>query len=707
MSKLSSSPFHQGEKKIQQRLGCSQQMEDFGRRVIRDYMPDQHREFYRRQSYIFAGFADASGQPWASILFNPAGFIQSPDAKTLLLSPQLLPFDPLRQVLQQAENELSQVAHPDIALLGIELATRRRNRVSMRLVQSCDNNIKLTLKQSFGNCPQYIQSRLLMQSLQVNPAATVLELTQLNQAAQDLISRSDTFFVASILPTKQACDEVSGGADISHRGGKPGFVRIDNNRSLSIPDYAGNNHFNTLGNLIENPKAGLLFIDFESGDVLSLSGTTEVLLDSDEIAHFKGAERLWKFHLKQGFYAKAVLQGQWLLDSYSLNTQLTGTWAEAKQQAELAQQKSQFENYNIVAIEDQSSSIRSFYLAPQSGFNRQFESGQFITLKAEINGKQEQRCYSLSSAPSDENYRISVKKDGVFSAYLHALTTAQSLQVLPAEGRFVYDLASSKPALMLAAGIGITPFLSMLRESVSHAIAKRYWRPAILIISLPSLAELSFVDEVNQLLQYSEGRLSVFYCFSRLLQKPSPEQLQGAKLNADNCFNRRLDQSLLAQILKRCAWLDDIAAIEAHLCGPASFMQAAYDALLALGMDDKAVLAEAFGPASLQREQEKLETAEDALISFSDTKGQELMALNWLPEDGSLLNFALKHGLEPNYSCQQGVCGSCKGKKLKGELVYKQSVSPALVESLADNEVLLCCALPAPNSKEVQVQLLN
>ncbi|MDR5671235.1 pyridoxamine 5'-phosphate oxidase family protein, partial [Burkholderia cenocepacia] len=83
--------------------------------------------------------------------------------------------------------------------------------------------------------------------------------------------------------------------DVSHRGGKAGFVRIGDDGVLTIPDFAGNLFFATLGNFRVNPRAGIVFADFETGDVLQMTGEAEVDLDSPEIAAFQGAERLWRF----------------------------------------------------------------------------------------------------------------------------------------------------------------------------------------------------------------------------------------------------------------------------------------------------------------------------------------------------------------------------------------------------------------------------
>ncbi|NOX42903.1 MAG: hypothetical protein GXP19_04100, partial [Gammaproteobacteria bacterium] len=125
-----------------------------------------------------------------------------------------------------------------------------------RLPHTSDRQIELYVNQAFGNCPQYIQTRELEYvDLAVQSAACIKELTQFDSQAISLIRNSDTFFVASYVANGSG--EASEGVDVSHRGGRPGFIRVEDEHTLTIPDYLGNFHFNTLGNFLVNPKAGL------------------------------------------------------------------------------------------------------------------------------------------------------------------------------------------------------------------------------------------------------------------------------------------------------------------------------------------------------------------------------------------------------------------------------------------------------------------
>jgi hypothetical protein len=170
------------------------------------------------------------------------------------------------------------------------------------------------VRQSFGNCPQYIQRRVIVRANTV--ASPARELSSLDSEARSLIEHADTFFVAS---RSRADVGRAGGADISHRGGRPGFVGIEGD-TLLIPDFRGNRYFNTLGNLSVEPRASLLFVDFEAGDLLQLQGMAEVDWNAEAAEQLAGAERLWRFHVHRGWRRKAASPLRWEFVDYSRAT---------------------------------------------------------------------------------------------------------------------------------------------------------------------------------------------------------------------------------------------------------------------------------------------------------------------------------------------------------------------------------------------------
>jgi predicted pyridoxine 5'-phosphate oxidase superfamily flavin-nucleotide-binding protein len=151
-----------------------------------------------------------------------------------------------------------------------------------------------------GNCPQYIHLRDVRHTHAASAATEAFD--GLDDGARAAISHADTFFVA----TSARVDEAAGGVDVSHRAGGEGFVRVEG-ETLVIPDYRGNRYFNTLGNLVAEPRAALLFVDFSRGDLLLVQGTTEIIWDGPEVRAHAGAERLWRVRVVRRFRRRGAL----------------------------------------------------------------------------------------------------------------------------------------------------------------------------------------------------------------------------------------------------------------------------------------------------------------------------------------------------------------------------------------------------------------
>lgn len=316
-----SSPWHTGERLLQASRGVAERMESVGRRVIRDFMPEQHREFYRLLSFIVIGSVDGAGRVWAGAIEGPPGFVHSPDERLLRIDRPLPIGDPAAA---------GGVVDAAVGLLGIDLSTRRRNRMNGRITNRHAGGFSVAVEQAFGNCPQYIQRRERLPLDPARPGARSLadpeHLLHLDLASRATIAAADTFFVASFVDLDG--DPARRAVDVSHRGGRPGFVRVEDDR-LTIPDFSGNLHFNTLGNLAANPRAGLLFIDFGSGDLLQVGGRTEIDEDIAHVARFKGAERLWHVDVDSVVRRRAAFQGRFELLDFSPRTLVTGVWDDA------------------------------------------------------------------------------------------------------------------------------------------------------------------------------------------------------------------------------------------------------------------------------------------------------------------------------------------------------------------------------------------
>jgi predicted pyridoxine 5'-phosphate oxidase superfamily flavin-nucleotide-binding protein len=319
---MDESPFNPDELAVQALAGGGPR----GGAGIRDFMPEQHRQFFAQLPYVFLGAVDSAGWPLATVLTGAPGFVQSPDPFTLHIA-----------AFPDAEDPAADALAPDreIGVLGIDFAMRRRNRANGRIARSTAAGIDVAVSQTFGNCPQYIQRRVIEAAsgamAQGEPArgglahaasSPVESFTRLDAAARAAIEKTGTFFVAS---RSRAGRGSAYGADISHRGGRPGFVRIDG-EVLTIPDFRGNRYFNTLGNLSAEPRASLLFVDFESGDLLQLQGMVQLDWKGAAAAQFAGAERLWHFRVTRGWRRKAALPLRWAFMEYSRTTLESGQW---------------------------------------------------------------------------------------------------------------------------------------------------------------------------------------------------------------------------------------------------------------------------------------------------------------------------------------------------------------------------------------------
>lgn len=291
--------FHDGEISVQTQAGVRAEAQRLCS-VIHPLVKPAAEEFLRTQSLGIASSVDAQGQVWASLLTGSPGFVRPFSPQIVQISSTLIPGDPLCRNLC-CSNQLG--------LLVIDLSTRRRLRLNGR-ARIETGEIQVEVQQVYFNCPKYIQIRHLQTTeTAFQPPSQVEELTALSPPQQDWITQADTFFVASSQPEN--------GADASHRGGMPGFVQVLSPNKLVFPDYAGNNLFQTLGNLAENPSAGLLFIDFIQGHTLQLTGKAEIVWDSSRLSDFAGAQRLVEFQIDQVRCTANATPLRWQFGEYS------------------------------------------------------------------------------------------------------------------------------------------------------------------------------------------------------------------------------------------------------------------------------------------------------------------------------------------------------------------------------------------------------
>ena len=347
--------------------------------------------------------------------------------------------------------------------------------------------------------------------------------------------------------------------------------------------------------------------------------------------------------------------------------------------------RSEWRKFKITQIVAESAVIKSFYLEPADGAGgAPHRAGQHLPIQLSQPGGEPPllRTYTVSVAPSAPQLRISVRKLGVGSSHLHdAVAVGDVIECRAPDGDFIIDTAPEHPVVMIAAGVGITPILAMIGHLVDEGERTGAMRPITFFYAARTKAERGFDGELDQLSARSNGKLTLI----RLLQ-----ETDDAVIGADYEEQGFLSAEVLEKYL-------GFQLYDFYMCGPPGFMQAVYDALTSHGVADHRIFAEAFGPASLKRQIETRSAAPkaepssvpvDVVFNAASEPGI------WEPGAGSLLEFAESSGLKPEFGCREGACGACKTPLVAGAVAYFRETSAAH----ADNEVLICSAVPAASA---------
>ncbi|MEM8761124.1 MAG: pyridoxamine 5'-phosphate oxidase family protein [Pseudomonadota bacterium] len=536
-------PFHAGELKAQARAGAKD-VAHWAAGFIRSFMPDQHREFFSQLPFLVLAGADDEGRHWVTLLDGPLGFVRSPDAKTLTVEADPDPQDPLGAVLTRGT---------EIGMLGIELATRRRNRLS-GTTRHRERGFAIDIRQSFGNCPQYIHERAWRRT----PGGDVPVARHSDTLTDDQIARiraADTLFIGT--GQRGQADDASNGFDASHRGGEPGFVVVEDATRLRIPDYAGNNFFNTIGNLLENPRIGVVFVDFDTGGLLHVTGRATIDWEAAESLD-ESALRMIEITIEAVLDRPSALTLRWLKDDADVR--------------ELVVTKKVIETDEIT----------SFHLADADGAPLEaFEAGQHLPIELEIPGQRGmvRRTYSLSSASDADTYRLSIKREpqGLASRYLHdRVGVGHRIRARRPSGDFVVP-CSNCPLVLVSAGVGLTPMLSMLHAAASQGGNRRVWY----VHGARNGSQHAMKGEVEMLMR-DRTSLSAHVLYSR------PEEMD--RLGLDYHGRGHVTAETLMAMN---------AGPEAHymLCGPAGFLADIRTGLEQAGVPAQHIHFETFGPA--------------------------------------------------------------------------------------------------------------
>lgn len=519
-AKAARQPFHAGELRVQEDVGVRERIAPWAREVVRPYMPEQHRQFYQALPFLVVAARDSRDRPWATLLTGRPGFTRALTKTRLSVDATLPTGDALAGTLRVGA---------DVGLLGIDLATRRRNRMNGRVTEA-GPPFQFRVVQTFGNCPQYIHPRDWRWVTRDPAHAAVSRAARLSSRTRHWIEKADTLFIAS--GYRHSRDNEAFGMDASHRGGPAGFVEVVSDTRLVFPDYAGNHYFNTIGNLVVDPRVGLLFVDFESGRLLQITGHASIDWNPDDTSKHRGAQRLVTVDIAAVVELRGVLPLRWSAPREAVRS------------------------LRVVDRVRETGDVTSFVLASRDGGPLPgFQPGQHLPIELRVPGHRlpATRTYSLSSAPGTGQYRISVKRmpHGVVSRYLHDCVGVGDVfnAAVPA-GDFVLA-AADRPVALISAGIGVTPMMSML-----HQLAGDANRPVRFIHGARDGDHHALAAEARTLAE-GLGHLSIHIAYSR----PAPTDVPGRDYDSQGRVNIDLVERLLPGL-----------DADFYLCGPAAFL---------------------------------------------------------------------------------------------------------------------------------------
>ena len=355
-----------------------------------------------------------------------------------------------------------------------------------------------------------------------------------------------------------------------------------------------------------------------------------------------------------------------------------------------------FRTFQVSKVVKEAEDIVSVYLKPEDGKSiASFLPGQHLTIKVAIPGRTKPvvRCYSLSSAPQPDHYRISVKAittplpssggdepqqvhQGIASHFINeSLCAGDRIEVKAPAGHFVLDETSTLPIVLMAGGIGVTPMISILQ----HLRNMNSTQMTLLLYGVRNSAEQAFADTIKQVTDVREN-FHAIHCFSRPLSTDV--------LGQDFQVGGYVSVDLLKQVLpnNHCQF---------YVCGPPMFMESICSGLEEWQVPQSRIFYEAFGPASIAKKKKSDVETSDAIAAKYDQldpvtfKKSDHVVL-WSPHHESLLELAEANGIFPDSGCRAGSCGSCETPIVGGKVKYPDGQSV----DCAPGACLLCLAKP-------------
>jgi len=339
---------------------------------------------------------------------------------------------------------------------------------------------------------------------------------------------------------------------------------------------------------------------------------------------------------------------------------------------------SKFQNLRVVEIRRETVDSVSLLLEPASGDTFNFKAGQYLTLRTTIDGEDLRRSYSLCSAPHEGVLRVAVKEvpGGKFSTYANrVLAVGDVLESMLPDGRFTADLSSDvKNHLGFAAGSGITPIISIIKDILHSSSEAKF---ALFYVNKET-SSIIFKDELADLKDTYLERLQIFNLLTR-----EPVEIE--------MFGGRLDRARFDRIFSEV--LSPSSFDVSYLCGPEEMILAGKESLLSSGMNESKIKFELF-TTSIPASEDKPQTIDKSSSSDEDVDVAIVLdgvttTVNLKRTGKSILDAALDAGLDAPFSCQGGVCCSCRCKITSGNV--SMDLNYALESDEIENGYVLAC----------------
>lgn len=484
-------PFHEGEQQMHKLLNVP----DYGNPTTMMLTP-QAAFLLQRAPLLAIGTLDSDNRPWTSLWGGYTGFSESLGGgiigtRTIVDGVH----DPVVQALvgNAKDGEMVQGEQKMVAGLTIDLMTRKRVKIFGRMIAGTMGEVDVDyedgakptdgapekaaqiqlitkIEQSLGNCPKYLNQ------YDIKPALVVSKLAyqgpELSSDAKQLINKSDMFYLSS---------SVEDDMDTNHRGGPPGFVRILSDTEIVYPEYSGNRLYQSLGNLLVNPKIGITFPDYETGDVLYITGTVDVLVQKEAAALLPGSNIAVKIKLVEARLVQGGLpfRGERKIPSpYNPLVRTLATEGNLKSNVTGSRKTAHLTKKTRITP-----TIARFTFSVPEGLA--YSPGQWAAF--DFSGHLDHgyshmrdddprslnddfvRTFTISSTPKskeEKEFDITISNVGVVTDYLFRQNDRAGFEVplIGVGGDFVIDQKPDTGALtpFVAGGVGITPLLGQI-----------------------------------------------------------------------------------------------------------------------------------------------------------------------------------------------------------------------------------------------------